>query len=328
MHMTGNSTDIVVVGGGVIGLTTAIMLQESGFPVRIWTGAPPERTTSAVAGATWFPYRAFPVDRVLRWTGTSKKHLDAMTDDPAAGVTVRDSLQLWREELGEDPWWAAAVPDLSRVPREDLPAGFRGAYTFTQPVVTMPVHLRYLTRRFRDAGGLIVERTVSSLREPAEEFGVVVNCTGMAARGLTGDTGLVPVRGQWVRVANPGITAVVADFGHPAGEAYIIPHADSCILGGTGDEGEWDDTPDPETAAAIIARCCALDPRLREAEVLEHRAALRPVRTPGVRLEAEPTAGGLLVHNYGHGGSGVTLSWGCAEEATELIRAHLGTAVA
>lgn len=316
--------DAVVVGSGVIGLTTAITLQESGLTVQIWTGAPPESSTSAVAGATWFPYRAHPVDRVLGWSSVSKAHFDAMAGDPHTGVLIRESLQLWREDLGADPWWASAVPDLARCAQEDLPAGFRGAYCFTQPVVTMPVHLPYLTRRFREGGGTVVTRTVSSLGEGAAAADVLVNCTGMAAGDLTGDTGLVPVRGQWVRVGNPGITKVVADFGHPCGEAYIIPHEDSCILGGTADEGAWETTPSMETAEAIIARCAGLDPRLLEAPVLEHRAALRPVRPSGVRLEVEPTDDdGILVHNYGHGGSGVTLSWGCAEEVKDLVLSRL-----
>ncbi|WP_309237868.1 FAD-dependent oxidoreductase [Streptomyces albidus (ex Kaewkla and Franco 2022)] len=317
--------DAVVIGGGVIGLTTAIILQESGLTVQIWTGAPPESTTSAVAGATWFPYRAHPVDRVLAWSVRSKAYFDSMTDDPQTGVRIRESLQLWREELGTDPWWASAVPDLDRCAEEDLPDGYLGAYRFTQPVVTMPVHLPYLTRRFRDGGGTLVPRSVESLGEAAKAADVSVNCTGMAARDLSRDTGLIPVRGQWVRVTNPGITKVVADFGHPDGEAYIIPHEDSCILGGTADEGAWETTPSMDTAAAIIARCAELDPRLADARVLEHRAALRPVRPSGVRLELDDKhdSGGVLVHNYGHGGSGVTLSWGCAEEVKNLVLSRI-----
>lgn len=316
------SDQVIVVGCGVVGLTTAITLRDSGLSVEIWTDAAPERTTSAVAGATWFPYRAFPMDRVLHWTRRSKTYFDAMAGDSRTGVTIRESRQLWRQDLDGDPWWASVVPDLARCPRDALPAGFRDGYSFTQPVIDMRVYLGYLTDWFRRSGGAIVQRTVTSLDEPTAD--VVVNCTGLAAAKLVGDNELVPVRGQWVRVANPGITQVVADFGRPDGEAYIIPHEDSCILGGTADEGVWDATPDMETASALIARCGELDRRLLTAPVLEHRAALRPVRPAGVRLEAEARDDGpLRIHNYGHGGSGVTLSWGCAEEVQNLLSQRL-----
>lgn len=334
--------DVIVVGSGVIGLTTAIALQESGLRTRIWTAAPAEDTTSAVAGATWFPYRTSPQDRVLRWTEVSKTYFDAMSGDPAlTGVRIRDSLQLWREELGpEDPWWGVAIPDLGRCAPDDLPAGFRGGYTFTQPVVTMSVYLRFLRRRFEDGGGTLVRHTVTSLDEPAAQADAVIDCTGLAAGDLLGDTDLVPVRGQVVRVENPGIDKVVADFGHPDGEAYVIPNEGSCVLGGTAVEGAWGTEPDQTVSEGITARCAELDPRLRDARVLEHRAGLRPVRTSGVRLEREAAGsdggGGagrasgagraLVVHNYGHGGSGVTLSWGCAEEVTELVRGGLDLA--
>jgi D-amino-acid oxidase len=77
-------------------------------------------------------------------------------------------------------------------------------------------------------------------------------------------------------------------------------------------------TPDPVTAEAIVRRCAAVRPEIAGARVIEHRVGLRPTR-PAVRLERERAADGrLLVHNYGHGGAGVTVAWGCAREAAEL----------
>ena len=108
------------------------------------------------------------------------------------------------------------------------------------------------------------------------------------------------------------------------GVTYIVPRSEDCVLGGTAEEGRWDTEPAPETAASILRRCAALEPRLGEAEVLEHRVGLRPGR-PQVRLELQELPDGTpLVHNYGHGGSGVTISWGCAGEAAGLARRALG----
>jgi D-amino-acid oxidase len=77
-------------------------------------------------------------------------------------------------------------------------------------------------------------------------------------------------------------------------------------------------------ATRILRDCAAVEPRLNGARVVGHQVGLRPFR-PQVRLEAEATGDGpLVVHNYGHGGAGITLSWGCAREAAALAAPALG----
>ena len=97
---------------------------------------------------------------------------------------------------------------------------------------------------------------------------------------------------------------------------YLFPHGDVAVLGGTAHEGASDMAPRPEVSARILRELAAVFPSLADARVVAERVGLRPVR-PTVRLEAEPLPGGrVLWHNYGHGGAGVTLSWGCAAELT------------
>ncbi len=86
------------------------------------------------------------------------------------------------------------------------------------------------------------------------------------------------------------------------------------MVGGTDQDGDWSRTPSTETAQEILHRASRLVPALADARVVGHRVGLRPVR-PVVRLEAE----GRVVHCYGHGGAGVTLSWGCADEVAALV---------
>jgi D-amino-acid oxidase len=88
------------------------------------------------------------------------------------------------------------------------------------------------------------------------------------------------------------------------------------VLGGTADDTRADRQPDDEVAARILQRCVAIEPRLAGLPVLEHRVGLRPARAR-VRLERE----GTVVHNYGHGGAGVSISWGCAREVTRAVSA-------
>jgi D-amino-acid oxidase len=227
---------------------------------------------------------------------------------------MREGLELWRQPV-PDPWWRPAVSHFARCSAADLPPGYCDGYFFTVPVIEMPVYLTYLLERFLAGGGIYEQRTVQSISFAP----VVINCTGLGARALVNDEQVTPICGQIVRVENPGLTRFLLDEEGPAGPTYIVPRSRDCILGGTADEGRWDTTPDPEVATAIIERCVALEPRLAGATILEHKVGLRPGR-PAVRLEREELPGGAVcVHNYGHGGAGVTLSWGCAEEVVALL---------
>lgn len=317
--------DAVVIGCGVIGLTTAVRLREEmNLRVRVVAAASPLATTSAVAAAIWYPYKAYPEGKVLRWGKESYELFEKLARYPnETGVRMREGVELRREPAPE-PWWGGAAPNVRRCMEEELPPGYTDGYAFVAPVVEMPLYLRYLVGRFMDGGGRIDERAVRSPEEAAEGARVVVNCAGLGARELVGDASVTPIRGQIVRVRNPGLVRFVLDERNPEGVTYIVPRSEDCVLGGTAEEGSWDTTPDPKTAAAILERCAALEPRLEGAEVLEHKAGLRPGR-PEVRLELETLADGTpCVHNYGHGGSGVTLSWGCAGEALGLVADALG----
>ncbi|WP_020502177.1 FAD-dependent oxidoreductase [Sciscionella marina] len=309
--------EIAVLGAGVCGLTAAIALQDKGFRVTVLSAEEPERTTSAVAGATWFPYKVDPPERVNHWARVSRAVFEELRTEPESGVLLRECHQLWRDPVTREPWWADAVGTLGRLPRTELPPGFVDSYVFDQPVIDMRRYLPYLRERF----GAVQRIRVNSLAEASEHGEVLVNCSGLAAGRLAGDMGMYPIRGQVVRVRNPGIERVLADFDNPEGEAYIIPQPDSCILGGTTDSAEWSLAGGAAEADRIVARCAGLDPRIAEAERLESRIGLRPARAGGVRLESKRLANSrLCVHNYGHGGAGVTLSWGCAEEIAEVLQ--------
>jgi D-amino-acid oxidase len=152
---------------------------------------------------------------------------------------------------------------------------------------------------------------------------VIVNCAGIGARELVPDAELTPVRGQVVVAVNPGLTEFfVGERAHPDEWTYMFPHGATVVLGGT-EQHTSDTRPDLATAEQILARCTEVQPRLAGVPVIAHRVGLRPVR-PRVRLEPQDVSNGRhLVHNYGHGGSGVTLSWGCALEAAQVIAGAL-----
>jgi D-amino-acid oxidase len=315
---------VVVIGCGVIGLSTALTLQDAAAEVRVVTKDLPPDTTSATAAAVWYPYRAFPEERVLEWGRLTFEEFERLADRPDTGVHMREARELFRRETA-DPWWIDAVTDLRRCPRSELPAGYRDGFRFTTPVVEMPVYLAHLVSRFQSRGGRLEQRAVTSLDGVARDAAAIVNCSGMGARELANDASVTPIRGQVVRVENPGLEQVILDEAGPDGVTYVVPRSTDCVLGGTADEGVEDVRPDPATARDILRRCVALEPRLADAKVLGHRVGLRPGR-PEVRLESETLPSGTpCVHNYGHGGAGVTLSWGCADQATRLVVRALAT---
>jgi D-amino-acid oxidase len=146
----------------------------------------------------------------------------------------------------------------------------------------------------------------------------VVNCSGIAARELVPDPAVFPSRGQVVIAENPGIEEFFISGEEPGPTVYMFPHGDTILLGGTVDRDNWDMAPDPGVSARIVAGCAAIEPRLRDAAILGHRVGLRPCR-PELRLETEQRDGTLIWHNYGHGGGGISISWGCAAHITAAL---------
>ena len=311
--------DVAVLGCGVIGLSAAIRLLEAGFSVRIVTAELPQATTSSVAAAIWYPYRAYPAEKVLDWGGRSFAVFEELATTPDAGIRMRITKEFFRSPV-PDAWWASAVTDFRRCREAELPAAFRDGFVFTTAVVEMPIYLDYLLLRFRNGGGLVEQRTIDSLAELVGQDEVVVNCSGLGARVLADDPAVISIRGQVVRVENPGIDEVLLAEEGPSGITYIVPRSTDCVLGGTAEVGAEDLEPDPAIAHGIADRCARLEPRLRGARILGHRVGLRPGR-PTIRLElAELPGSTACVHNYGHGGAGVTLSWGCADDVLGLVR--------
>jgi D-amino-acid oxidase len=274
---------------------------------------PPLATTSAVAAALWYPYRAFPRERVAGWSARGFEVLRALADEPGSGVRMR-----WGRERvatgAPDPWWREAVPTFAR-------AG--DGWRFAAPVADMSVHLPWLVGRLEALGGSVSAGAFGALDETLARAPVVVNCAGLGARELAGDSSLAAVRGQILRVDCPAIDEWFLDQADPERLVYVVPRERDVVLGGTAIEGEEDPAADPATAAAIRARCESAVPALRGAPVVGAAVGLRPAR-PAVRLEAEARDGGTVVHCYGHGGAGVTLAWGCADEVVRLTTAALG----
>jgi D-amino-acid oxidase len=298
--------DVVVLGAGIIGLTSALALQEKGAEVAVVAAEGPADTVSAVAAAVWYPTRIDADPRVLRW-GT--RTFEVFTEEASTrtpGVTMRPTRMITRQETAR-PWWAPAVPDFTEEP---------GEWRFTVPAVEMVPYLAHLLDRFRRGGGTLRTRHID--RFDALDATTVVNATGLGAARLTGDGNLYPIRGQVVVVENPGLTTSIRDEHHPLGPVYIHPRSRDVVLGGTFEVGDADRTVRPATAEKIIERTTQVEPRLTGGRILKHLVGLRPARHGGPRVEFEDRDTQKIIHAYGHSGAGMTLCWGTAEEVARL----------
>ncbi len=313
---------VVVVGAGMSGLCSAQRLVRAGHEVTLVSAAPLYLTTSYLAAAVWFPTAVGPPEAVARWGALTYDVLAAQAAAGVPGVVMRETLVLYREVEAVQPplpAWAGAVGKVRRARPEELPPGYPYGLRFAVPLVEMPLYLPHLHEVVRAAGVRQVDRRVRALDDVldlAPEF--VVNAAGMAAGALVGDGTVFPVRGQIVRVTNPGLELSVRDEKHPGGRAYVHPRSKDCILGGTLEPGSWDTEPDSTETAAILERCIDISPPLADAQVLESVVGLRPGR-PEVRLELDHDLLPVpVIHNYGHGGAGITIGWGCADDVAAL----------
>lgn len=301
--------EATIIGAGVIGLTAALALEEAGFNVRIIADAKGAATTSFAAGAVWFPFRADPPERVNRWASRTRDWLERIASRfPEAGVDMLHGHEL--ADGDERPWWAGAVSDLELV--EGKRGGARYAWRFRAPRVEPRLFLPWAESRLR------AKVEVLRIASFDEIEGVVINCAGLRARELTGDSQLSGLFGQTV-IVEPGEIDMGTHLGDERDDSrlfYAIPRRAEVVLGGCAIP--WPDGRPVEAIAGmreeILARAAALG--VRPGAVVRDSVGLRPFRAQ-VRVERE----GRIVHNYGHGGAGYTLAWGCALEVVELARA-------
>lgn len=301
---------VAVIGAGVIGLTTAIELLRAGHRVTIFTRERPRDTTSAVPAAIWFPYHAQPEADVHRWALATLQRLRTLAHEPASGVRWVDFTRVWIASPPPVEKWATSVTQLEP---DELPPGFRFGYRIPVPLMENPAYMRYLEAEFRRLGGAFELGEVSAIE--AIPHRIVINCSGYGARTLCGDEELRPGRGVVVLTEKIAERHLVHDE-HPGTLTYVISRSTDCVLGGCDEASDLIAVSRAEAAA--IMRRCGCEANIRSVEV-----GIRPIRDAGVRLEAINTDGRLVVHNYGHGGSGFTLSWGCAEDVVRLIKSTL-----
>jgi D-amino-acid oxidase len=266
LGLKGHTGPVAVLGCGVVGLTTARMVQDAGFPVTIYTKAMPPETTSNIAGGQWYPATVYDDDRVTeaftdQFLAAAKNAYERyqITTDPRYGVRWMRNYSISRTPIaprrtegrprivsGLDPF----LPERRLLKQEENPFRIGYAAQYDGMIMEPPLLLNALITDFRIAGGRVVVREMRSLDEvKALEEKMVFNCTGLGAKALFGDDDLVPMRGQLTfLVPQPEVTyaALFEDI-------YMFSRRDGILLGGTHEEGNWSLAVDEATVKVKLA---------------------------------------------------------------------------
>jgi D-amino-acid oxidase len=320
-----SSPQVTIIGCGVIGLSCGLVCQERGWVTGIVARDLPPHTVSNQAGAVWFPFKAGPRDLVGKWSAAAYEVFSNLVPDPASGVQLTTLFDLHGQVVPAHPWWASSLPPgcLRQAGPEELPPGYVDGYALRVPLIEPDKYLNFLMDRFLSRGGAIRQQEVHSLNDL--DHPLLVNCSGLGARELAQDPEVFPISGHIALAkAKRPVRCLMDDQGKNA-LAYVFPRPDVCVLGGTSVENDWSEDPDPATIQAIVARCREMEPGLADARVIGSYVGLRPGRRV-IRFEKELLgADRFIFHNYGHGGSGFTVSWGCARELAEILVAVMNT---
>jgi len=308
---------VAIIGAGVSGLTCAVTLAEHGHDATIFSDEPSHETTSAAAAAIWYPYDAEPMDKVISWALKTYEVLVPLAQDRQTGVSMIEFRTFSRDGEIRIPAWAHNL-EARKLKRTELLAPFTDGFALRVPLMDTTLYLDYLGDRFRKAGGHIPNAVhFEQLDDVDREYRLVINCTGIGARVLVPDRDLDPHRGQVVSIPKlENLKYAIASDDPPL--MYAIPRRNDCILGGS-NKSSSDRRIDQAITSQITAECSRVL-HLHNPKIIGARVGLRPFRKSGVRLERELLHDGrVVIHNYGHGGSGFTLSWGCAQQMLRLV---------
>lgn len=327
---------VAILGGGINGFCCGVQIKKK-WPetsVSIISDQFTPNTTGDGSAGLWGPYLMgdTEIKKVNKWSMEMHDFLKKIwlsVDNGEAGVCLIPVVRLTGEKLTDDTWKnivygcrnlnESELNTYRQLLDKKITSGLQFVSFTSEPAKLLP----YLEKTFRLIGGNVINKKITDLDEFVREsnYNVIINCVGLGAMHLVNDKAVFSIRGQVSRVKANWVYQVFLDESDDGN--YIIPNMDTVVLGGTHQENDYNLNVCPKDKAFINEGCKTYIPGLKHAEHQFDWVGLRPGRRQ-VRLEMEITGNNkILIHNYGHGGCGVTLSWGCASEVVSLLQKNI-----
>ncbi|XP_059062066.1 D-amino-acid oxidase [Achroia grisella] len=323
---------IGVIGGGINGFSSAVRIKErfKDADVVLISEEFSPNTTGDGSGGLWYPYLCgnTPEHLLMKWGIETYRFIHGLWREGGYDVNLMPMYSLYKhKERFSRPQWASKVFGYQELREKQLiylselySSAYSAGETFSTFVVLPSSMINYMQSRFKNMNGKVVKAKVTSLNDDIlRDYDVIINCTGLGSRYIVPDNAVFPIRGQIAKVSAPWINHTIIDNDR---ENYIIPNVNICVLGGTHQENNYNRQINEQDRQTIMSGCQEIIPSLQHAQLVNHWVGLRPGRTE-VRLEKEVKDGKLYIHNYGHGGSGLTLFWGCASDVVNLLEEYL-----
>ena len=315
--MASNLRKIAIVGEGIIGLTSASRLLKKGYSVDIYSKD--NKITSMSAGAYWWPHRIYPEKRVSKWSAETYAEYKKCQSESNSGILFNEHFRFCVDS-DESAYVRYLLDEWHEIEGEKYGIPCQEAYRLIVPVIDVPVYMTYLKSLLETEGARFYQNELEHPSILFPDYDLVVNCTGVWAHHFVNDKDVFPIRGQTVRVTLPeGLRESTRLYKKEDKFTLILPRTNDVILGGTAHEGDWNLEPNDADTSIIFEQCSKLVPQIKNTKILGTTVGLRPGRKE-VRLELElinPEA--PVVHNYGHGGGGFTVAWGCANEVGDIV---------
>src|SRR5258705_2524815 len=238
---------VLILGAGVSGLSTGVLLLQNDYKVTIWAKELPPYTTSNQAAAVWYPFICGPKEKATTWARDTIQHFKKEVPFSLSGCKQTTVVEVFDKKAPE-PWWKDSLDSYKTISKKKLPKNYIDGYEINGIVMDTDQYMEYLVETFKKLGGKIIKKEISDIKEAFNQYKLIVNCTGLGSRRLFGDSSVYPTRGQIVKIKPNGFDYSLFEQEGPNSLAYIIPRLKDIVLGGTAQDHNWSlDVDDNDT---------------------------------------------------------------------------------